>query len=737
MSALPKAAVALGKRVLDKVEYYADPQPATKLGDEKISKADWDFAKSRGAAMAVAGGGGLYGYANLEEDPFDEIERSENAELMQSLNTLDPMDFADTDTVIDDNGEEVTYGLIGRDTDDEVAIRLNTVEPPQQGDGAPPDLGDSLSELDYQESPSVLDQVTTHLFDFAKQLAVGGPVRMAKTINQAIPIPTITLDEPITLSDGRVLTELNDMADVMAYGGHITGMDARAPVPETLSGEIGQAFGQTIPAMIPLISALKNLGHGSIVSGMVGGWLADVATTGQAEAEAMVEGLSALPEEWQGEWVQAVDAFLHAAPADSNEAEIRARLISGLPGVLIGPAVELLLPIAKQAGKLVVAAKDAGLTKEMGDVLKAFMADKSGSVKLPTSVKWRETGKPGQEDLDLRITMKGTSGKNKNQVGPRDIGQYWDDDYIARYGKQGDPANQVDFDRAVGNSIDEVKYQLKEVESGKGWYDQDISDTWDITEQVLPQFRIGTKQPAVINGEVVDAEDLRLITTAIAAPLSFGQRPNKNFHNALTVADIWLKTGRIPDTNPATGKGWTQRPVVSESLRLIQHLVDTHGVKGTADILTGAHTVADLRAIKRGAGIWKDTQAMSIPGKADDVKLGFMLMGKKGGAFVKNLNGIEDTTADLWFTRTWNRHLGRMVSPNLPKDSLIKDQPVGAERPRMLEWNRAIAEELGETEQDTQAILWYYEQQLFHAMGQKSAKPSKFSDGAAAFRDDR
>ncbi len=134
MTAASKA-VELGKRVLDKVEYYADPQPATKLGDEKISQADWDFAKSRGGAMAVAGGGGLYGYANLEEDAFNEIERSENAELMQSLNTLNPMDFADTDTVIDDNGEEATYGIIGRDTDDEVAIRLNNVEPAPEGEG--------------------------------------------------------------------------------------------------------------------------------------------------------------------------------------------------------------------------------------------------------------------------------------------------------------------------------------------------------------------------------------------------------------------------------------------------------------------------------------------------------------------------------------------------------------------------------------------------------------------------
>jgi hypothetical protein len=34
-----------------------------------------------------------------------------------------------------------------------------------------------------------------------------------------------------------------------------------------------------------------------------------------------------------------------------------------------------------------------------------------------------------------------------------------------------------------------------------------------------------------------------------------------------------------------------------------------------------------------------------------------------------------------------------------------------------------------------QAILWYFEQQLFNSMGQTSAKPSKFSDGAKQFRD--
>ena len=145
MTAASKA-VELGKRVLDKVEYYADPQPATKLGDEKISQADWDFAKSRGAAFAAAGTAGLVGKANLpvattrgsltyngtvDEDPFNELKKYDDAALLQSLSTLDPMDFADTDTVVDYDGEEVTYGIVG-----EHEIRLSSVEQPPEDQGA-------------------------------------------------------------------------------------------------------------------------------------------------------------------------------------------------------------------------------------------------------------------------------------------------------------------------------------------------------------------------------------------------------------------------------------------------------------------------------------------------------------------------------------------------------------------------------------------------------------------------
>ncbi len=340
----------------------------------------------------------------------------------------------------------------------------------------------------------------------------------------------------------------------------------------------------------------------------------------------------------------------------------------------------------------------------------------------------------------LPTPIEGAKGPGK--VGPGDIGKYWDDDYIARYGRQGDPTNPEDLQRAIDTATAEAIYQLRQADSGKGWYDKDISDTWEFAGQVFEELNSGLIMPVnpqsvrFKNGEEVSSEALRILTTAIAAPLSFGTRPKPNFNTALKVLDGWLSSGRIPDMNPETGKLWTMRNVSSQSLRLLQHMIDELGVEGTAEWLMSPHTVKELRDMKRAPGIWKDSASMSIPGKLDDTKLGAFILGRKGGPFFLNLNGVEDTTADLWFTRTWNRQFGRMTGPNLPANEVILNQPRATERGPMKEWNQSVATNLGETEQDSQAILWYFEQQLFNAMGQKSAKPSKFSDGAIQFRDE-
>ena len=158
MSAASKL-LAAGQRVRDR---YADP-PFTPEGNK-------DFLKSRGMIGGTAATVGTYGKLNMpvatargsmtyngmvEEDPLNEIEKYDNAALMGSMASLDPMDFADTDTVMGNDGEEITYGIIGRNTDDEVAIRLSSVEQP------PEDLG-ALAQLRQQSQQAGEDYLATN-----------------------------------------------------------------------------------------------------------------------------------------------------------------------------------------------------------------------------------------------------------------------------------------------------------------------------------------------------------------------------------------------------------------------------------------------------------------------------------------------------------------------------------------------------------------------------------------------
>ena len=70
-----------------------------------------------------------------DEDPMAQVERYDNAAMLQELGAFDPAEFAETETVVDDFGDEATYGIIGRGTPDEVAIELNSVEPAAEDDG--------------------------------------------------------------------------------------------------------------------------------------------------------------------------------------------------------------------------------------------------------------------------------------------------------------------------------------------------------------------------------------------------------------------------------------------------------------------------------------------------------------------------------------------------------------------------------------------------------------------------
>jgi hypothetical protein len=166
---------------------------------------------------------------------------------------------------------------------------------------------------------------------------------------------------------------------------------------------------------------------------------------------------------------------------------------------------------------------------------------------------------------------------------------------------------------------------------------------------------------------------------------------------------------------------------MEQQLKFHEFMLNKMGLADYAEWLLTPHAVKDIKAMKAESGLYK---TIDVPGKATDMKMGSFVIGEKGGAFFLNLNGIKETTADKWFTRTYNRHAGSLTSGNISEQGLIDAPRNEAERSIMKEWNRGVASNSKLDEQANQAVLWFYEQNLYYNLGVKSAKSESFSDGA-------
>jgi len=126
---------------------------------------------------------------------------------------------------------------------------------------------------------------------------------------------------------------------------------------------------------------------------------------------------------------------------------------------------------------------------------------------------------------------------------------------------------------------------------------------------------------------------------------------------------------------------------------------------------------------------------------------GAFLLGPKFGAFASNLHldvpeGSEwdarrkkygaHLTADMWWSRTWNRYLGTLFGGigGRPRAKGIKEEPRGdRERKQMRAAATAAAKHAGlRNVAELQAVLWYYEQQLYRWLGAKADSKS-YLDG--------
>jgi hypothetical protein len=310
--------------------------------------------------------------------------------------------------------------------------------------------------------------------------------------------------------------------------------------------------------------------------------------------------------------------------------------------------------------------------------------------------------------------IKGTGEKGALTVG--DIGLVLEKSQLAlNKGKPLDPTKPKDLVKMVDSATAEAEYQMSQPISGATWYEDDVHQAMALGAKIVPD--LATDEP------------LRVMTTAFAASTSYNKRAGENWSVAMRIAEGLMKDGKVASRNPENGKLWggTTGPIMEQQLNLHQFMIDKMGMDGYAEWLLTPHTVKEISDMKAASGLYKTP---GIPGKAADMKMGAFIMGEKGGAFFLNLNGIKETTADKWFTRTYNRHTGTLTSGPVSEQGLVDAPRNESERSVMKVFNRSVAENMSLDEQANQAVLWYYEQSLYYNMGIKSARSESFSDGA-------
>lgn len=196
----------------------------------------------------------------------------------------------------------------------------------------------------------------------------------------------------------------------------------------------------------------------------------------------------------------------------------------------------------------------------------------------------------------------------------------------------------------------------------------------------------------------------------------------------------------LPDTDPATGdlrpKGWNGKPAQVESgLNRIQSLIKDLGMAGAQDWLLSEHPVSEFQ---QRFDYTPDTAQIGTD--SDTPIPGMFVLGPKFGAFALNLHANRPETrqhakwltADLWWSRTWNRMMGTMFTGKAKKGGVTAPR-TPTERKAMAAAAAVATKAAGlRSVAELQAVIWYYEQSLYRMLGVKQAKSYSFLDAAGA-----
>ncbi len=150
------------------------------------------------------------------------------------------------------------------------------------------------------------------------------------------------------------------------------------------------------------------------------------------------------------------------------------------------------------------------------------------------------------------------------------------------------------------------------------------------------------------------------------AVLGITSQGNNVFENGkmATRVQFLLQSGKsIPEiVQDLYGTFGGQTRAIEENFLKLNELINNNDIQKLDKLFRKKMSVSDWNAyLKKNKNLYFKGKPLSVDGQADQMVTGFSVFGPKIGSFINNLHGDYSTlTADLWFTRTWNRILGNV-----------------------------------------------------------------------------
>ena len=298
---------------------------------------------------------------------------------------------------------------------------------------------------------------------------------------------------------------------------------------------------------------------------------------------------------------------------------------------------------------------------------------------------------------------------------------------------------KVALKQGLENVLTVLEDENFDMEGSFEWYRSKITNTVDIASEEIP----GLKEDRVKQG----------IFKALLGITSHGTKVPPNYDYTVAGMKHYLENGEFNMGKNATGKdvfiskndkdkdvivGTTKSPVVGQNVLKLKNLIDKFGEQGAVEWILTKHKGRDIESetgVKKYAHLKKDNEYY-----------GAMAFGPKIGRYIVNLNGIhEEAVYDVWWSRAWNRWMGTPFKVNKEgkffKDDkgrkIMQETPRGnPERELMDQVVEGLKTELSEMTgyqwdaDQVQAVLWYYEKELYIREGSQQEKGTNYAEQA-------